>query len=309
MASHLYMKNNECLLPLRYWGVTVVVMGLLIGGFSVWQHQRKVEVLPADSYAIDRLQQASGRIKVVAVGGSLLRFAFPFDPLTEKEALARGVSMDLVRMTKNNGKPEEFSVLLSPILAAKPDWVFLDSETFTVYWPRQEPRLLSLFRQAIRTLLKPSISSPNNSKKKGLYIENSQVASHYTSDELKQINRVKQGEEWRKLLAKRFTIREPELSESYIEFIKLAKSQGTRVVLLDIGRSKLLNDRQPSDFHRQLKENLDYLSQRHNLEVWQFPANLPESHYTDLAHLNAKGKAVFLDWFFERLLNEVKKND
>lgn len=301
MTSNVHMKNDEPMLPLRYWGITVGLVVLLISVVSVWQLQQDVEVTPAAYYAIDRLEPTSDRLKVVAVGASILRFAFPFDHLTEQQALARGLPIDFTRLTKNVGTEKEFSVLFSPILVAKPDWVFLDAECFTIYWPKTEPNWLTPFRQAVRTLKKTN--------ENGLYMENSQEASIYTRDELKQIDLIKQGERWRKLLGKRLALREPIFTERFIEFLKLAKSQRTRVVMLDIGRSKLLNDKQSPEFHRQLTANLAYLAHRYPLEVWRFPANLPPTHYTDHAHLNPKGKQVFWDWFFDRFKNKVKKND
>ena len=138
-----------------------------------------------------------------------------------------------------------------------------------------------------------------------IILHNSERGVDYTDDASTKPKKVKKRIE----MMKQRTLFPPQMPEVYEEFFKAARAHGTRIILLDIGHSKVLMDIFPAEFKKQLTANLAELEARYSIDVWRFPSNLPLSHVTDGVHLNIKGRQVFLNWFFGRLMGEVKKND
>lgn len=300
------MAVNAPSAPLRCWGLAVVLVILFVGGCLVW-HRLFPVLSPPANYAIERLKTTTDDLRIVAVGNSLMRHGLPFDQQLEQQALAHGLSLKFTRLTQDLGLPRQFAVFLPHILAAKPDWVFLQAAPLTINYIQKEPSLLTSIFNKInevknRFRTRKNIPLTDN----GLFIENSQAAAPYTGDYLKHPERIIPNQKWRE----NFSPREPILNESFENFFKLARAQGSRVVILEMGRSRLGNEGLPSEFHHQLTANLNQLVDRYAVELWRFPANLPIKYYVDLGHLNSVGQKVFVDWFLGRLRDEIsKKND
>ena len=119
--------SNLHILPLRYWGVSVAMVVLFMGGISGWQHlfQGHLEIPSAAEYNIERLKTPTEGVRIVSIGDSYTRYAFPLDEELDKIALEKGLSIKYTRFTKNFGKQEHFAVLLPHVLATKPDLINL----------------------------------------------------------------------------------------------------------------------------------------------------------------------------------------
>ena len=297
-------ENHLGILPLRYWGVTLVLVVFFIGGISGWQSifQRHVDVPPAIEYNIDRMTEPGEGMRVVALGDSYIRYAFPIDDRLDKIAGERGLSIKFTRFTKNLGKARHFAVLLPHILAAKPEVVILEAGPFIVEPRRTGLNLLASFRKGIR-----NIKLKIEGRKEGrLFLENSEGEADKTEDWTSKPEMVKNRIEEKK---QRSVFSNPDMPDAYEEFFKAAQAQGTKVVLLDLGHSKVLNEALSTDFKNQISSRLDYWESRYPIEIWHFPSNLPLTHYTDIAHLNINGQRVFSQWLLDRLVMEGKKND
>jgi hypothetical protein len=296
--------NDLHILPIRYWLISVVMAALFVGGISGWQtlFQSHVDVPPATEYNIQRLSTPAEGLRVVSVGDSYSRFSFPYDEKLEKIASERGLSLKFTRFTKNNGKQRHFAVLLPHVLAAKPDIMLLEADPFIVDSLRRSSSFLGSFRRGIR-----NIKMKVQGKKSGLLSrENSKAGPERTDDWTTKPEMV---EDRLREMKKGLIPSPPIMPEAYEKFLTAAKDQGIRVILLDLGHSKVVNEAISSEFKDQITANLATLEARYPIEVWRFPSNLPLTHYKDISHLNVRGQRVFMDWLFDRLTDEVKTND
>jgi len=296
--------NDLHILPIRYWLISVAMAALFVGGISAWQSifQGHVDIPPAVEYNIDRLTTPAKGLRVISVGDSYSRFAFPFDEKLDKIASERGLSLKFTRFTKNLGNQEHFTVLLPHVLAARPDIMFLEADSFINDSLRRSSSFLGSFRKGIRNI-KMKIRGKNSGL---LSRENSKAGPERTDDWTTKPEMVKDRlREMKKGLIPSL----PKMPETYENFFTAARAQGIRVILLDLGHSKIANEAISSEIHDQITANLSTLESRYPIEVWRFPSNLPLTHYKDISHLNVRGQRVFVDWLFDRLTDEVKKND
>lgn len=296
--------NDRQILPLRYWWITVAMVALFIGGISAWQRifQGQVEIPPAVEYNIDRLLTQTEGLRVVALGDSYVRHAFPYDERLDKIALERGLSFKLTRFTKNYGRPKQLAVLLPHVLAAKPDIVFLEAGIFLLSSQGSATGFLAPFRKGVKNIKKKI----RGQKPGQLFNENSEEGREHTRDWSTKLKMV----EYRiKALMKNVILSAPKMPEAYEEFFKAAQAQGTQVVLLDLGHSKVVNEAFPHQFHDQITANLNKLEAQYPIAVWRFPSNFPLTHYKDIAHLNIRGQRIFIAWLLDQLIEEVKKID
>lgn len=296
--------NNLQVLPIRYWWITVAMVVFFVGAISGWYRvfQAQVDIPPATEYNIERLTAPTEGLRVVAIGNSLIRFGLPFDERFDKMALEQGLSLKLTRFTKNGGENRHFSLLLPYILAARPDFVIFVVEPFLMNPIRRSSSLLAPFRKGIRNIKKKI----EGRKSVRLFIENSEggvdTKGDWTTKPEMVENRIKE-------MKKRTIADTSKTSQAYEEFFKSARDQGTRVILLDLGHPREVNEAFSPEFRNKITARLAELEARYPIEVWRFPSNLPLTHYKDIFHLNIKGQRVFANWLIDRLKDEVKIND
>jgi hypothetical protein len=297
------------ILPIRYWLISVAMAALFIGGVSGWQSITQEGIVPlAHKYNIERLTTPTEGLRIVTLGDSYTRLAIPFDERLEKIALERRLSLKYTQFSKDAGKPEHFAVLLPHILAAKPDFVFLLAKPFLMGPMKTKESFLASFRKGIKNIRKIILGQETNEarRKRRLYIHNTGGEVNKADDWKTKPELVKKKLESMK---KEFIVFAPKMPEIYEEFFKAAQAQGIRVILLDIGHSKIFKDSFSPEFNDQVTSNLAKLGASYQIDVWSFPSTLPLTHFTDSAHLNIKGQRVFVNWFLGRVMDEVKIND
>jgi hypothetical protein len=297
--------SNPHILPLRYWCLSVAMAIVFVGVIAGWQYNLQYhEVPPAVDYNIERLKTPTKGLHIITLGDSYSRSALPFDERLEKMALEKELSFKYTRFTKNYGKQEHFAVLLPHILEAKPDFVFLLAEPFLIGYQKTVGDLLVSFRNGVRSIKNKILGQ--KSRKLDIFHNSGGGEIDKTDNWVAKPEMVKNRLEW---VTERLFVFTPKMPEAYEEFFKAAEAQGTRVVLLDIGHSKVLKAAFPPEFNTQVTSNLAKLGARYQVDVWKFPSTLPLTHFSDVAHLNLKGQRVFVNWFLGRLGDAVKKND
>lgn len=292
------MARPRSPLPLRDWmvvfGIVLSVRLAVVLWYTVTAPAYETPTL--EDFRIDRLEVPSHPPRVVVVGTSLVRHALPFDDELGRKAKETGIDARFVRITKDAGTAEEYAPLLPWLLERRPDVVFLQAEPLAIDF--NQSRGDRAFRRGIR-LIGSLAQGTEQRMHERWRRENSGLLPPATR------NRPQNNPELflSRLSGRlaRYVLKPTLLPEPYGAFLESARAANIRVVLLEIGRSREANALLPDAFHRQVAERYGQITAGYGVEVWRFPANLTSDHYTDHAHLDASGRAVFVDWFLGRL--------
>lgn len=232
------------------------------------------------NFKINRLVKIKNN-GIVAFGTSLIHNAFPYDDYFDQISKQAGLSLQFVRFFWPSGVPSDFEILLQPILAAKPKWIFMQAEPFVLDYNQTGIHLPEEIHAAFKKIIfkLPEYYSQDDS------ILNLDVIAHSIEGLGMPV------------------FRSPRLSVAYRKFIMATHQAGIHLVLLRMNRSLLANQMRGKDFV--MRENLAFevLKNKYGLELWEFPS-LPLQYYTDGGHLNRQGRQVFIHWMIARLKNE-----
>ncbi|MCK5716888.1 MAG: SGNH/GDSL hydrolase family protein [Thiomargarita sp.] len=277
--------KNIAKVPISIW---IVVFCGLVFFMIISQYYRNNNI--GAYFEINRIKNIHHN-GVIVVGTSLVRYGFPYDHEFELLAQKYGLMIEFIRFSRSNGKPHDFEILGDAILKSKPRWVFLQTEPFFLEFNQKHViyRGLTHIRENIHFLILHSLFTWDNKRY--------QNDINLKLDEVTIIEKLQN--------KKRQAYINPPFFPKYFEsFLKQATENNIRVILLEMNYSKKWEDYIENSFRAQLNETLQQVSQRYHIALWQFRNDLPLDHYTDGAHLNRKGRAVFSDWFLSKLAQE-----
>ena len=238
---------------------------------------------------------------LIVVGTSLVQYGFPYDDEFETLAKKKGITIEFIRFSRSSGKPPDFEILGDAILNSKPRWVFLQAEPFFLDMHRTfSYQWLEHLRNNVHFLLEQIIIETNflNTDCNPVY----QNDLNLRLDEVATIEIIKNERI-------QYLIKPPVFSEYFESFLKQAKENNIKVILLEMNRSKEGNEYFGKAFRAQLNKTLQQVSKHYQIPLWQFRSDLSLNYYVDRAHLNRKGRAVFSDWFLSKLAQDAQEKN
>lgn len=322
-------SDTTAKVPPSVWIAAVLCVFIVatIASYLRYQYERmeREESHSQFNFEAERLQ-AIGGSGLVVVGTSLTKCAFPFDPEFNELAEKIGVSVKLVRFSRSGQLGKEFptrqnyQALIPELLLYHPRWVFLQAETFFLGFVAKSEA--SQKRLNIRTWIEILHTNLHFLARKVIsalppFFSGSANLSNTVPHKPRIRETQGDGDVFLDVTGQQKMIRDPtwdaiihpSVFPDYIEdFIEQAKEMGIEVVLLEMNRSKAGNEYYGESFRAQLTKTLQEVSLRYQIPYWQFRGDLSLDYFSDWAHLNQKGRAVFTDWFLEKFAQECSND-
>jgi hypothetical protein len=296
------MKHRN-ILSLKEWLFIFTIVVLVVAIFRYMGNSNLAETTtietPITFFNPERLNTSRNN-QIVLIGTSLVRCGIPFDKALNENLAKKNSSFRITRMTHNGRDARPFKSILSEIVKAKPNIVILQ-DTYLIDYKeieKDEKIFLAGYRQYIYNV------------KSYLFGNGAQISWENYGQTTKsctyQDKRYSNPHSQQKLLLKQYTLWDHRLKQNnsisfFYDFIAELKSNGTTVIFIEMGRSKVANDFLGKEKLAQVERSLQQLSEKTGSIYWRFPGNLPLDHYTDFSHLNAKGQRVATSWFIDRL--------
>lgn len=294
-------SSHEQPIPLSVWILTltlVVVAVLLLLSLTLPKvNENPVSIVEiVDTKRLNRIKNHG----VVVLGSSLVSYGFAYDEAFDQQAAHYKLTTEMVRFTYFGAAPRGLDGLFQLILESNPRWVFIQTEPFVIDFTNRFPNTLginqfsmNLHNRVNYLLTRLSLISLRKFEEQtdfGLTLDKTAPLVDLRPD-------------WDVVL------RPPPFPESVESFVQAAKVRNIRVILLEMNRSKWANDSLGPDFQRQLNLRLQTFANHYRIPLWQFRSDLPLENYVDRAHLNRKGRGVFMDWFLQRLAKEENRHE
>ncbi len=252
----------------------------------------------------DRLKKINNN-GLIVVGTSLVQYGFPYDDEFEALAKNKGITIEFIRFSRSGGTQSDFKILSDAILNSKPRWVFLQAEPFFVKLNSSNGYFYSKWLESIRNnvhfMLEPMII-----KIKSLLNMDINSCHAYQNDRNLRLDDVATLKDIKNVS---YLIKPPVFPKYFEYFLKQAKENNIKVILLEMNRSKEGNENLGKAFRTQLNQTLQQASKNYQIPLWQFRSDLSLDHYIDRAHLNRKGRAVFSDWFLSKLVQDAQEKN
>jgi hypothetical protein len=254
-----------------------------------------------DLFNHERFSNKKNELHIVVLGNSLVRCGVPFYSDFIKKTDKNKLKIKFTRVTHSGMNSRVFTSLFDILSNNPPDILFIQSEYFYMDFSR-EKNMLDNYRKSVKAIYTniKYILSRNNIK--------SENFSDTSCNNNKKYSIVKNHEYLLKNQYGRLSV-ELKNHEGNILLYKLINTlqKKSKIILLEMGRSKLANDYIGKKNQYQISKSLETLKNTLQVEVWRFPANLSLDNYTDFAHMNAKGKTTFIHWFAKKLENTLVK--
>jgi hypothetical protein len=303
--------NEKKILPLKLW---ILIGGIVFASALVltqdWQigsnDKQKNETLN-----VSRLQKKTNNPRIILLGNSLLALGLPTETIIEKKLKKESISFKIDRFVVGGRRPEYFISIFPQILQSKSKIIIIQADSFFLskedFFDLDRSRLIlkKNILSVYSIVTKGSVNSIDNESN---YIINSGKSnySNLISGCLRVFRNKTQNDDNALKELSNLKIGINNKIKSYLPFIKEAQKSGTKVVFLEIGRSKSVNDYLGEDAQKAINESLTTLGMITNSEIWRFPVTLPEDHYCDRYHLNEKGQKIFTEWLIDRLKQNAK---
>lgn len=290
------MNNNSVFLPLWSWGVVAVIIGLvLLSAYPVAAVIEDQKYSNAEHLNLTRLMREGDSHPIIALGTSLTRNAFFYDSEMERKLKEHGVNDRFVRITASGARKSSYEGALPKILEASPRIVLIELEMLLVDQSvRLDATRYSLMQnvQIIYAWLKYTLL--------GIAFQHPETvfSSNYGID--KECKNIFSSEnpypEISKLPQQQLTVYDTLLSQPWLSFIEAAHRNGTKVVIVELGRSNYASSGLTPQFLVDYADSVQKLQALPSLSYLRFPGPYTAENYCDLAHLNEQGSANFVNW-------------
>ncbi|ADZ93050.1 hypothetical protein [Marinomonas mediterranea] len=269
----------------------------------------------SEFYNINRLSIKKENPSIFMVGTSLIRCGFYYDDELELELNGKGLNYDFFRFAKSGFDPLPFSEIIDEVLAFKPNVIFLHADYFIDY-SGTDSQLYSVVSDYLNQYRQLIISIKELFLDELFYQETVQETvqekENYPSSGSCGIKQKKIDID--RKLKKTYSDWYPRLKNygeiPYLyDFVEDLKAQGTKVIFIEMGRSKLANRYLGKQKLEALSQSLEELKNETGVSYWRFPANLDEEYYWDFSHLNSKGREISTNWFIDQLSQHIQLND
>ncbi|NWF39539.1 hypothetical protein F3F96_10380 [Mariprofundus sp. NF] len=284
--------------PVSLWLATLSGL-LFVIMISDYFHQNYKPPAAYDRLLMSFVPERLKRIQnhgLIVIGTSMVSCGFPYDEKFESLAAKKNMKIEFVRFSRNAGRPSDFESISEAVLKSKPRWIFLQAEPFFLELSNHKSFFHEHFdsiRNNVRFMLEQILIRTKLIILFPLYQDDRSLKL----EEVATIDEIKNAEVSYQI--------KPPVSPKYFEsFLKHAKENNIKVILLEMNRSKEGNEYFGDRFRAQLNRTLQQVSEFYQIPLWQFRSDLPLEYYSDRAHLNRKGRAVFSDWFLSKLAQE-----
>lgn len=264
-----------------------LLLAALIALRALQPDPARMEFVPTRLY-----QDAPGL--VVFMGTSLTGCALPYDDQFHATGMTDGTIPHLVRVTRNNGIPEEFLAILPGIEASKSRLVLVEAEMLLRIRATPAAPLQGLVQRVHSRLRAVAIES---------FSQALGVRSTWSQDDHAfPCGDSAPAAEWAAVARDQRDVRSAPLPAEWTAFLRGARARGQRVVLVSMGRSASLQRRLDPAYVARFQRRLHELATQTDAQLWVFDAqSLPPGDFFDGAHLNSRGRSRFTTWLAGRL--------
>jgi len=307
--------------PLAAWGLTLVLAGLLL--FT------SVVLLPPDTTADDqaalnasRLQERIGRSPgsapvVVVIGSSLTYRAFYFDPtMNEASRRLRFGRLDFLRFCLIGFETAPLRALVPVLAEAEPDVVVLESSLLPYL---DDEGAVSAHRRFWRARLASAVRSDageDDSAAAWRAQRNWRVNRGLTGrdmdtpgDLIRRMDAATRRGTQSEAALERFVQRRmlswercPDQVPGWLDaYLRAAGAAGTHLLTLDIAGTQRARSAYPAEMEICRRELVERFQRDYGTVHLANSASLPRSHYSDLVHLNERGRRTFVRGFLYAL--------
>lgn len=310
--------------PIWVWVVTFVVSSIILIITFFCSRNQTEDIAVEDtvtflnsSYNIARLQsfktvaKTNSPFKIIVIGTSLTRQAFYKDEEMEHLALANGLKIRFLRFTKSGGKLSSFKNLAEFLLQAKPDLICFESALFALNFNQNQADHQLYIKKVIKKTLEKLIP-------KSILNEYSKIAQkikwekfykeNFIDPNINVYTRTEKDIVLYQTKARNLHIRNFSYGDIYKHFFEQAKKQGTKIVFLDLSRSKAAWDMLPPDTEKQIINLMHSYQKTYNIQYIRFPYRLSLDYFIDYAHFSAKGRKFYSLWFLKQIPHLLNRN-
>ncbi len=283
-------------IPLYLWPIIGGLFFAIIALFPSKYLEYQLDKKRLETFAQEKSPNC---LQIIALGSSRTQCGVFFDQKMESlYASLYPSQIHFLRFTKSGAIFSAFESIFAEILAVRPDLILLEPEM--LFYKKKDSHF--------------SLLNYLNTKQRAFYLITSSGKKKYQEEQEKELNKgflgVRQTKEVLEHVQflKSFLLSES-IAPSVDQFLKKAKEQGVRLILLDFPRSKIIED-ELEEKRRLEKLAIAHCQNTYGMEVWTF--NLPESNdswYLDFGHFNERGQEQFSAWLIEAIASVEQVHD
>lgn len=251
----------------------------------------------AAEFDADRLARASAA-PVIFLGTSLTACALPFED--EWPAPHKVGAPPVLRLTRNDGVQEDFQPILDAVAHSTARVVLVEAEMLLrdrAQGRERKNARKSWLHQAASRYRQPIVSAFRKwtlgAKSEAGADPGDSPGCPTTKPTLDQV------------IALRRALRSEAWQPEWARFLAQADERGQKVILVSLGRSASLQRSLDRRYLAEYERELQAAVAARQLEHWVFDATaMPDSYFSDGAHMNPRGREVFTRWLTARLASE-----
>ena len=296
-------KSDPFSRELVLWVISVALFLMTLAG-AYWFHD-------AVSFNTSRIEQAKpeGMKRIVALGSSLFFAGFPKETTTPEV----GEDIEIIRMIQPGATIDSFYAVVDKVLRNKPDLLVIEANMLAYDFEKPPVFLnrLAGFRfldqitfkarrtlvQAEKTILKP----PQDGLEFG-ELGSLMFPENYFADWIDNTSGSMLSPEYLKeKYGNALRVKDDTACFTWKHILKEARKRDVPIVLLEMPRAPVVESYIPEQTRAELERETDKLSSVEGVRYVRFDREIGTGDFMDTAHLNLRGRAIFLQWFSERV--------
>lgn len=289
--------------PLWTWAAAAALAAASVAGLLAFDAATQPAFV-LDGLSLGRLERPAkpGAARVVVLGTSKTKCAFPYDHDLDARFRAAGRPVSFTRIAVLGGAPSQLPYVLEPILKAKPALVLIESDLLLIQpggYNGGDGPIEQVWQSRVRAKLKglagkrqpspndPDATAPCDARDTGAAeVPDAQYVAVLNT------RRVSTEAERRPLL----------------DLLAKVRAQGGQAGLIDIPTAATTERLIPARLADERKALERRLVAEHGL-VRLSHAPLPAGDYVDRGHLNSSGRTHFTQWFVPEALRRLRTPD
>ncbi|MBB64638.1 MAG: hypothetical protein CMO81_06195 [Waddliaceae bacterium] len=249
---------------------------------------------------LEAFSQKNDKPKVLAIGSSLLRCATVYDhEMEEKIKEEVGEDIYFLRLTRSASSFEYTESLLEDFLQSGAQIILFEARSLFYELPQSSDSIphhaLMSHRYYLKQLILHGLSCKDAAKKRydGEQTRDRQAKNH-SQQRLQE----------HCFIADQFRMMET-IPENLQYFLKEAQSKNIRIVILDIPRSKELNEHLYTE-NQKFRSMLTELQKEYALDLWSYPETPNLDELFDWAHYGPEPRKRFCTWLSQQISKDLE---